>query len=454
MSKQYSKGLLIALLLVFFSFSAFSQVPQKINYQAVARDLKSGDEIAGQSILLVAKVLNSGPGGSIVYQEEHNNVATNDFGLFQIQIGAGETVQGNFNSIDWASGDFWLEVDLDVGNGLETMGAMQFVAVPYALHAETVSNTDDADADPTNELISNAAFDPEENTITILEGEENIFEINLSGIQVEDDDPDPTNELISNASFDPEENIITILEGEENIFEIDLSEIQVEDDDPDPTNELITSLSLEQDSILVIQDQNAWSVNLGRFLDDDPDPDNELIDADGLTLIDDTILQISEAGILHEVNLADLRDDDDWKRTNTGDVIYNTTDKVGVGTNAPTSTFHTNGSVSAKYRVVQNDTPANVEVGETDHYIIARLDDEGESSLTINMPSAQEADGRLLVFRRTGDITSVPIEFNFNGDDLNFGSTATPLMVSGFFNQTLRFMSLGENGWVTIDYDN
>ncbi|MCA1763141.1 MAG: hypothetical protein ABR574_00205 [Cryomorphaceae bacterium] len=411
MSKQYSKGLLIALLLVFFSFSAFSQVPQKINYQAVARDLKSGDEIAGQSILLVAKILNAGPGGSIIYQEEHNNVATNDFGLFQIQIGAGETVQGNFNSIDWASGDFWLEVDLDVGNGLETMGAMQFVAVPYALHAETVSNTDDADADPTNELISNAAFNPEENTITISEGDENIFEIDLSGIQVEDDDPDPANELI-------------------------------------------TSLGLEQDSILVIQDQNTWSVNLGRFIDDDPDPDNELIDADGLTLIDDTILQISEAGILHEVNLADLQDDDDWTRTNTGNVIYNTTDKVGVGTNAPTSTFHTNGSVSAKYRVVLNDMPTTVEVEDTDHYIILQLDDDGESSLTVNMPSAQEVDGRLLVFRRTGDITSVSLEFNFNGDDVNFGSTATPLIVSGFFNQTLRFMSLGADGWVTIDYDN
>lgn len=453
MYKQHLKGFFSLVFLVFLSLFALAQGPQKINYQAVARDIETGNEIAGQSIFLVAKILSQGPGGNIVYQEQHADVVTNDFGLFQIQIGGGEIVQGSFESIDWGSGDFWLEVDIDVGNGMETMGAMQFVAVPYALHAETVSNTDDADADPTNELITSATFDPGQSTITILEGLENELEIDLSEIEVADADADPTNELITSASFDAEQNTITILEGLENELAIDLSSLDVDDDDPDPTNELITSIGLMQDSILVIEDQNTWSVNLGSFIDDDPDPENELIDADGLTLVDDTILQISEAGILHEVNLAGLRDDD-WKRTDAGNVIYNNEDRVGIGTSVPTSTFHANSSVSYKYRIFDNTVVSNVNVEDDDHYLILKLDDSGSAPLTINLPNAVDVDGRILVVRRTGDITSVPVSFEFGSDDLNFGSTATPLVVGGFFNQTLRFMSLGENGWVTIDYAN
>lgn len=453
MYNQHLKGFFSLVFLVFLSFLAIAQTPQKINYQAVARDVKSGNEIAGQSVFLIAKILSQGPGGSIVYQEQHADVVTNDFGLFQIQIGGGDVLQGNFESIDWGSGAFWLEIDLDVGNGIETMGAMQFVAVPYALHAETVSNTDDADADPTNELITSVTFNPEDGVITILEGVENMQEIDLSGLDVADADSDPANELIMSATFDPDQSIITILEGLENVQEIDLSEINVNDDDPDPTNELITSIGLEQDSILVIQDQNIWSVNLGSLIDDDPDPENELIDADGLTLVDDTILQISEAGILHEVNLAGLRDDD-WKRTDAGDVIYNMTDHVGVGTNAPTSTFHVDGSVSYSYQIVDNIAVSNIDVEDQDHYFILQLDNSGSAPFTVNMPNAADVDGRILVFRRTGDITSVPVMFDFGGDELNFGDTATPLVVGGFFNQTLRFMSLGENGWVTIDYVN
>jgi len=40
------------------------------------------------------------------------------------------------------------------------MGTTQLISVPYALYAENTANTDDADADPTNEL----------NTSVILNG--------------------------------------------------------------------------------------------------------------------------------------------------------------------------------------------------------------------------------------------------------------------------------------------
>ena len=66
----------------FASFTAFSQVPQAIPYQAVARD-NSGNLIANQSVSLRFTIHDATSGGTIVYQETQAST-TNSLGLFSM----------------------------------------------------------------------------------------------------------------------------------------------------------------------------------------------------------------------------------------------------------------------------------------------------------------------------------------------------------------------------------
>ncbi len=132
------KNLYAFLLILFFSFSfSFAQAPQKINYQGIARD-NAGLELANQTISLRFSIHQSIPTGTILYRERHDGVVTNQFGLFAIHIGDGFVLSGNM-SIDWSTGPYYLEVEMDAqgGNNFISMGTSQFLSVPYALYAES-----------------------------------------------------------------------------------------------------------------------------------------------------------------------------------------------------------------------------------------------------------------------------------------------------------------------------
>lgn len=133
----------ILLLTLFFtaltllSHTAFSQVPQGIPYQAIARD-NQGTPLADQFISLRFSVHTTAPSGAIVYQETHN-VFTNIFGLFSINLGQGAPLIGTFNAIDWKDPAKFLQVELDTTGGTTyaDMGTTQLMHVPYAMHAQS-----------------------------------------------------------------------------------------------------------------------------------------------------------------------------------------------------------------------------------------------------------------------------------------------------------------------------
>jgi hypothetical protein len=249
-----------------------AQSPALINYQAVARSASTGAELSNQSLYLILKVRSGSPAGNIVYQEEHLNAATNEFGLFNIQIGAGNPMNGNFSTLNWGMGPYWLEIDMDAGSGLETLGSMQFVSVPYALHARTVDNVDDDDADPTNELITNFSLQ-DNHSLSIIEGA-NVHSVDLSGL-VNQEDVDPANELITDFSL-VDGNMLSINEGP-NTHQVDLSGL-TNTEDIDPANELITDFSLIDGNTLSISEgPNTYQVDLSGLTNtDDVDPTNEL----------------------------------------------------------------------------------------------------------------------------------------------------------------------------------
>ncbi|MDZ7777932.1 MAG: hypothetical protein U5L09_21110 [Bacteroidales bacterium] len=131
--------LLLILSIGFLSAGIFAQSPESLNYQAVART-GGGEILQDQSVTVVMGIYSGSGGNTLVYEETHN-VSTNEHGLFTLKIGNGTTSEGNFSDIAWGEDTHYLQVQLDIGEGMVNLGKTQFVSVPYALHAKTVANT-------------------------------------------------------------------------------------------------------------------------------------------------------------------------------------------------------------------------------------------------------------------------------------------------------------------------
>ncbi|MCD4697998.1 MAG: tail fiber domain-containing protein [Bacteroidales bacterium] len=146
------KKFTLSLVMITIAITVLAQAPQAFKYQAVVRD-NAGEIIANQSMSFRISIRTVSAGGAVVYKETHP-VITNGFGLANLNIGKGTPVSGSFSTIDWGTATKFLEVELDPlgGSSYITMGTTQLISVPYALYSENTANTDDADADPTNEM--------------------------------------------------------------------------------------------------------------------------------------------------------------------------------------------------------------------------------------------------------------------------------------------------------------
>ena len=119
------------------SFSSFGQAPEGFKYQAVVRD--AGNVILNnQSVGIRMTILQGAIGGTTVYSETFSTT-TNAYGIVNLEIGNGTLAAGNFTSIDWANGPFFMETAVDVTGGINysVMGTSQLMSVPYALYAKT-----------------------------------------------------------------------------------------------------------------------------------------------------------------------------------------------------------------------------------------------------------------------------------------------------------------------------
>ena len=116
--------LLIVCIFVGVPFFLHSQ-DQGFNYQAVASD-DFGEPLANEEIDVRFLIKSGNPNGPNVYQEDHNNIRTNAFGLFSVVIGSKNPNQ--FNAIDWSADNYFLRVRID--NVI--IGTDRFEAVPYS----------------------------------------------------------------------------------------------------------------------------------------------------------------------------------------------------------------------------------------------------------------------------------------------------------------------------------
>jgi len=172
-------AIVIIQLLIGFSF-IYAQVPQSFQYQSVVRDA-GGNPVLNQNVSFEISIQMGPPLGTIIYTETHL-VATNDYGIATLAIGAGYVVMGDFSTINWSTGNWFVMIGIDItgGSNYVSMGSTQMLSVPYAMYAQEagngfsgnysdlsgvptlvstftndagyITNPNDADADPANEL--------------------------------------------------------------------------------------------------------------------------------------------------------------------------------------------------------------------------------------------------------------------------------------------------------------
>ena len=130
MKKIYS--ILAGLLL---TASVFAQAPQKMSYQAVIRN-SSNTLITSAPVGMQISVLQGSASGTAVYVETQTP-STNANGLVSVEIGGGTVVSGNFSSINWATGPYFIKTETDpTGGTVYTItGTNELMSVPYALNA-------------------------------------------------------------------------------------------------------------------------------------------------------------------------------------------------------------------------------------------------------------------------------------------------------------------------------
>lgn len=258
------KKIILTLSACFVMGILFAQTPQAFKYQAVARD-NNGSVIANQSVGFRISILQNSPSGTAVYSETHT-IASNDFGLVNMDIGTGTVVSGIFANIDWGAASHFVKIEMDItgGSSYLLMGTSQLLSVPYALHAATANNVandqvDDADADPTNELQTISKVG---NTVTLSDGggsftDENTIYTAGNGIDI-------TGTTISNSAADQVVTLAgtgaTTITGTYPNFSIN-SVDNVNDADADPLNELQT-LTLVGNA-LSISNGNSVTLNTG-----------------------------------------------------------------------------------------------------------------------------------------------------------------------------------------------
>ncbi len=135
MNKLFSKSVAVLAMALALCTGAYAQAPQKFNYQAIARN-STGVELTGQAIGIRISILDGGPNGTLVYQETQTKT-TNAYGLFNLEVGGGTVVSGDFSTIAWGSGSKYVKTEIDPtgGTNYTVAGTSQLISVPYALFA-------------------------------------------------------------------------------------------------------------------------------------------------------------------------------------------------------------------------------------------------------------------------------------------------------------------------------
>ena len=150
---------IISIYSLFFTIYAGAQVPQRMSYQAVIRNANN-TLLSQQMIGVRISILQADTAGPAVYIETHYT-KTNLNGLMTLQIGGGLKFFGDFESINWSTGRYFVKTETDPDGGFDyrITGYSELLSVPYALFSGGQSDVKNmiskADLDSTNNFDIN-----------------------------------------------------------------------------------------------------------------------------------------------------------------------------------------------------------------------------------------------------------------------------------------------------------
>lgn len=125
------------------SYSQLPQVPQKMSHRGTAYNT-SGQILSQTRIIVNVKIFEGSTSGTLVFQETHNSssLITNQNGQYNIEIGNGTNQSAAFFSINWGSGQKWLEISIAPFNNQTNFvtGSSQLMSVPYALYSQNTNS--------------------------------------------------------------------------------------------------------------------------------------------------------------------------------------------------------------------------------------------------------------------------------------------------------------------------
>jgi len=119
-----------------------SQVPSGFKFQAVARDQQYS--LIKNTAINVTIGIRSGSADGVLEWEEVHATSTNEFGLFSLDICTGNELRSggsvqDINGIPWSAADHYLDLKIDAGNGIVSLGSTRLLSVPYSLVSSNIS---------------------------------------------------------------------------------------------------------------------------------------------------------------------------------------------------------------------------------------------------------------------------------------------------------------------------
>lgn len=119
----------------------------------------------------------------------------------------------------------------------------------------------------------------------------------------------------------------------------------------------------------------------------------------------------------------------------------NTNDRLGVGTNTPTSTLHAGGSFAANVTVL---APGNITLNETHNVVVFRKTTGGTANMTVTLPSSSSCPGREYTIVREYTSGSGTVSVTIGSGDALRGNP-----ISNNVNYVLKVQSIGSR-WIIL----
>ncbi len=352
------KKLLFFVIHLFVIASVYSQVPNQFKYQALFRDV-DGNILSNQEVSVNIKILQGAVNGLSVFEEIHNLTTTSQ-GIINLNIGS----INDLSVVDWSSDIYFVEVSV---NGF-VMGTSQLLSVPYALHAISADNVDDADSDPFNEL-QNLSLNG--NILEINDG----LGVDLSIVQDGTGTDDQLLDLIGNGLSIEDGNTIDLSLYMDNT---DNQELNIADNQLSIENGNIVDLSVfldnsdEQDLSLngtILGISNGTSADLSS-LQDGTGTDNQILS------ITDNSLSIEGGNSVNLIQYIDNTDEQDLSLNGTILEISNglsadlSSLQDGTGTDNQTlSDVLTVGNDAGNNSIINLESPVNENDAATKAYV-------------------------------------------------------------------------------------